>query len=383
MKQTSIAGLTQKKQKKFDYFFDSILDMDDFEIFCNEVLNDIQYKGIIARTVKNKLEERDKIDKEDLLSFIILSDKNNGTSSFLEKIKVKLLPIAKKGEKWESVTSRRLRKKYMEKAEHLVMMVTKFAPKQRVGEAFSIDGTKAFGKEVRTAEFSDAYALSFKAPRKRKSSPLTSSLFFKELYDGKKRAVAFGTMEGKGRKGSIFSSFMLNHLNQQRYEENTLTSSLLLFEEKSAEDGLDGGNLCCGFVEGKQLTLMHVGQGMVFLITKERKVKLISSGSEIGLGMIAQRISGKRGKKIVPIYDPASFISKHDLNDGAFLLVLNEGACRALYNHNQELRQLIEDKSSSEPMDFIKFLEKRIKEGAKLRPSSLEKLDPAILLFAV
>ena len=128
---------------------------------------------------------------------------------------------------------------------------------------------------------------------------------------------------------------------------------------------------------------MHVGQGMVFLITKERKVKLISSGSEIGLGMIAQRISGKRGKKIVPIYDPASFISKHDLNDGAFLLVLNEGACRALYNHNQELRQLIEDKSSSEPMDFIKFLEKRIKEGAKLRPSSLEKLDPAILLFAV
>ncbi len=383
MKQAPNIELIPEKQKKLDYFFDTTLDIDDFERLYNHVLDDAQYKGIIARTIKNKLEERDKISKEDLLSFIILSDKSDGPSTFLERIKVKLLPIAKKGEKWESVTSRRLRTRYMEKAEHLVSMVLKFSPKQRVGEAFTIDGTKAFGKEVRMAEFSDAYALAFKAPRKRKSSPLTSSLFFKEFYDGKKRAVVFGMMEGKGREGPTLSSFMLNHLNQQGHEQNILTSSLLLFEEKSVEDGLEGGNLCWGFVEGKQLTLMHVGQGEVFLITKERRAKVISSGSEIGLGMMAQRISGKRGKKIVPIYDPASFISKHDLSEGAFLLVLNEGACKALHNYNQELQQLIENLTFSEPMDFIKSLEKKIKEGAKLKPSSLEKLDPAILLFAI
>ncbi|MDD5337088.1 MAG: hypothetical protein PHS02_01245, partial [Candidatus ainarchaeum sp.] len=95
----------------------------DFSRTADELLQDVQYKGIVARAIGKDFGEREYIGQKDLEKLMMLSELN---PKFEKQMEVKLLPIMKQGRKWEDKESTRLRKNYMEKSQQLLDILSKF-----------------------------------------------------------------------------------------------------------------------------------------------------------------------------------------------------------------------------------------------------------------
>ncbi len=333
------------------------------------MLNDIQFKGIIARAVGKPFEERHSISEDDLLSFVISSE-NVSSSELLERLRVLLLPIAKKGERWESVVSRRLRRSYMEKAEQLVNKVSALTSGMNLGEAFSIEGWKSFSSESRFAEFSEAGGFVLKTPRKRKSSPLSTSLFFQERYVRGKRRCVFGLLEARRAESPGGMEQVFRHLVSAQLEN---APNLVMKLEHLC---LGEANLIWGEVNEENIQFLHLGGGALLLVRTDGSWAVLSDGNDVYLGGLTQRVSSRNGVKIVPIIDISKMLCTQALGSVGMVLVLSESAFKT-WNLNPP------SALPSRPKEALEAVERIVREGSKKLGRKLQKQDPGVLIMTV
>ncbi|MEM4194879.1 MAG: hypothetical protein QXY05_01080 [Candidatus Anstonellales archaeon] len=300
--------------------------------YAEKVLSDVQYTGILARVVGKDFEKRmvDRKDFEKFVSIYNIDPKRTEARTIM-----KLIPIYKKGYQWHSIHSKRLRKKYMEKAK----LLFNIAERVDINSLLMSEGIEIYGRDVvkseeRGTEFNNAYAIVEKKPRKKRMSRSSVSLLFQEMYFKRQRIVAFGIFdgikEGNAREHEI-SSFALDifksyvELFGEKPEESNGLGLLESFAKEAdarISEKFDGGcEALAGFVLGDRAVVLKVGNQRLYGIsgfsrcftTDDGISGLVELGEKIAkneflkemgipfayLGGFSQKINGKDVMKVL------------------------------------------------------------------------------------
>ncbi len=269
--------------------------------YAEKVLSDVQYTGILARVVGKDFEKR-MVDKKDFEKFVSVY----GIDPKGAKVRtiMRLIPIYKRGHQWHSIHSKRLRKKYMEKAE----MLFNIAERVDINSLFTSDAIEIYGRDVlkaeeRGTEFNNAYAVVEKKPRKRRASRPSISLLLQEMYFGKRRVVAFGMFDGikEGRaKEHEISSFALDifksyvELFRARPDEENASGLLGGFAKEAdalISERFEGGcEALAGFVFGNRAAILKIGNPRLYGISNSAKCLTTDDGIS-GLVEIGERVA--------------------------------------------------------------------------------------------
>jgi hypothetical protein len=269
--------------------------------YAEKVLSDAQYAGILARVVGKDFEKR-MVDERDFERFVSMY----GIDPAITRARtiMKLIPVYKKGYKWHSIHSRRLRKKYMEKAEMLFNIAERIDLNSLIlGDSIEIYAKDVLKTEERGTEFNNAYAVVEKRPRKKRTSRPSVSLFYREMYFAKQRIVAFGIFdgmkEGKAKEHDI-SSFTLDvfksytELFRTKPNEGNGLSLLESFAKEAdalISERFDGGcEALAGFVFGNKADVLKIGSQRLYGISGSAKCLTTDDGIS-GLVEIGERVS--------------------------------------------------------------------------------------------
>jgi hypothetical protein len=339
----------------------------DFSRAAQEVLGDIQYKGIVARALGREFEEREYISESDLQKLMMLSEIN---ANFRSEVAVKLIPIMKKGRKWESKDSRRLRNQYIDKSHKLFEILSKFEFNNVAqSEEIFLKGDSIFDKTSAYLDFSSAAALVDKGPRKKKTTKASGSAYFREIYLDGARGALFALFDGFDERGfeSLPSSLALDEFRESAKgiaREDAVLSALESFA-KAADarisekvKGFCGASATCGIALGKKLYYVNIGNNRIYGITAGGEtVKLagddIAAGMQAGgleelyselkypyfyLGGFTQRIKGKRSFRVIhtDFRLRAPYIGVIDASQYASIFVANSGVWKSAITLSKE-----------------------------------------------
>ncbi len=330
----------------------------DFSRTAKEVLQDVQYKGIVARALGREFEEREFISESDLQKLMMLSELN---TNFSREVEVKLIPIMKKGRKWEDRESVKLRRQYVKKSHDLLDILSKFQFNglDQSQEIF-LSGDSIFDKASAYLDFSSAAALVDKGPRKRKSTKASGSVYFGEAYIGGERGALFALFDGFDERGlealpSSLAAGMFRESAKGIGKEADVLPALEDFarraDAKISESvrGFCGTSASCGMVLGKKLYYVNVGSGRIYGVTLNGEVKMLAGErvaaspsdkdqlySELKypylyLGGFTQRIKGKKSFRMVhtDFHLRAPHIGVADVSEYASILVANSGVWKS------------------------------------------------------
>ncbi|VVB98526.1 Uncharacterised protein [uncultured archaeon] len=331
----------------------------DFSRTAQEVLGDIQYKGIVARALGREFEEREYISESDLQKLMMLSEING---NFENEVAVKLIPIMKRGRKWESKDSKRLRTQYIQKSHKLFEILSKFEFNNMAqSEEIFLRGDSIFDKTSAYLDFSSAAALVDKGPRKKKSTKASGSAYFREIYLNGARGALFALFDGFDERGfeSLPSSLALEEFKERAKtiaKEEDILAALEAFA-KAADarisekvKGFCGTSATCGIAIGKKLYYVNIGNNRIYGITAAGETaKLagddVSAGQSGGLeelyselrypyfylGGFTQRIKGKRSFRVIhtDFRLRAPYIGSLDVSKYGSIFVANSGVWKS------------------------------------------------------
>ncbi|MGV8176685.1 MAG: hypothetical protein ACP5NX_02730 [Candidatus Bilamarchaeaceae archaeon] len=245
------------------------------------ILDDIQLKGLVARSIGRDFGERTKISKKDVERFVSLYSLS--PYKFKQEVAHSVIPIMKKGSNWESAPSRRLRDQYFTKADHLMNLVSRVgasASDFASPESSRLSISEAMDEVFKSLDFQDAGAVVDKKPRKRADSRSGDSLMYEEAYINGKRAVIFALfdafVENRTAEDSMLSSECLKMFESHSVRFREIRShdeakSILLEFVKKADSalvgkGIPGGcSISAGFVFDGRLTYLNIGDSRIYL----------------------------------------------------------------------------------------------------------------------
>lgn len=271
--------------------------------YAEKVLGDVQYTGILARVLGKDFERRI-VDAKDFEKFA--SVYNIDPRGTRVRTIINLIPIYKRGYKWHSIHSKRLRKKYMEKAK----MLFNIAERVDINSIFIAGGIEIHGRDVLRkeeggTEFDNAYAVVEKKPRKRRTSGSSISLLLHEMYFGRRRVITFGMFEGinEGKiKEHEISSFALNifksYVELFRANPNE-ADALELLDSFSKEANMliserfgAGCEALAGFVFGNRAAVLKIGNLRLYGISDLAKCKCFTTDDGVsGLVEFGEKVT--------------------------------------------------------------------------------------------
>ncbi len=329
----------------------------NLEETTKKILEDIQYKGIIARVLKKNFEEREFIGEKEWQELILLKDlmKNKDLKKTFE---IQILPIAKKGYKWEDKQSKRLRKRYIKKAHKLAEIIENLSLEGiSNAEEILLKSEEIYEKTTAFLEFSNAVGLVDKGPKRKKKTPVSLSLLFKEMYFSGERALVFGLFEGFSEKGKEFllSSLAIHLLdkNAQGIDKNNILDWLNKFahiadlEIKKISNGFSGVGATYGVVLNKKMYFVNLGNNAIYGINggntitiSEPQPEFINDRNKMlsslkypyfFLGTFSQKIKFKKQTRIIqnPFKLKEPHIMEYDLNGIDQILIVNSGVWKS------------------------------------------------------
>lgn len=330
----------------------------DFSNTAKEVLQDVQYAGIVARALGKDFGEREFIGEKDLQKLMMLSDLDQ---NFQKQMEVKLLPIMKEGRKWEDKESKNLRKSYIKKSHKLLDILSKFSFEGMTeSEEIFLKGDAIFDKASAHLDFSSAVALVDKGPRKRKMTKSSGSIYFREVYLGGERGALFSLFDGFDERGfeSLPSSLAVEMFRDSGKDIPSEKDALLTLESfarkadariSESVRGFCGTSATCGLVTGKKLHYINIGNNRIYGVKLNGEVHKLA-GDEIAaqqskdelysqlkypylyLGGFTQRIKGKKSFRVVhtDFRLKAPYIGTIDISQYANLFIANSGVWKSV-----------------------------------------------------
>ncbi|MFA5077364.1 MAG: PP2C family serine/threonine-protein phosphatase [Candidatus Micrarchaeia archaeon] len=389
----------------------------DFGRTASELLQDVQYKGIVARAIGRGFEEREYISQKDLEKLMMLSELDPG---FGKQIEVKLIPIMKKGRRWEDKESTRLRKEYVKKSQQLLDILSKF---QFGGftksEEIYLSGDKIFDKTSAYLDFASAVALVDKGVRKRRATKASGSAYFREVYLNGKRGAVFGLFDGFDERGleylpSSMSLAIFKESVQHLGSEDALLGILEGFmrnaDAKISENvrGFCGASATCGMVFGKKLYYANVGNSRIYGVKANGAVeKLVGDEVASGLGNreqfhselkypyfylggFTQRMKGKKSFRVIhnefKLKPP--YIGALDVSPYAYIFVANSGVWKSTITMGNVVS--LDDGKLSEvfakarnPLNAMERMDMQVKNFMKEAENKSMVDDIAMLYFTI
>lgn len=389
----------------------------DFAKTANEVLQDVQYKGIVARAIGKRFEEREFINEKDLEKLMMLSELN---PNFTKAVEVKLIPIMKKGKKWEDKESRKLRKHYIKKSHELFDILSKFKFEGILkSEEIFLNSGNIYDKTSAYLDFASAVALVNKGVRKRNYTKVSCSIYFREIYLSGTRGVIFGLFDGFDERGMEYlpSSIAVNsfrEFSKGLVKEAELLPMLEQFarnaDARISENvkGFTGTSATLGVVLGKKLYYINVGNNHIYGVDALGKVEKIVGDELVGFGNIeqlhselkypylylggfTQRMKGKKSFRIIhtDFKLKAPYIGSMNISRFANIFVVNSGVWKsALSFENGNVR--FEEQKFSEvlskarnPLNAVERMNMQVKNAMKSAPDKSIVDDIGMLYFSV
>ncbi|MBI2079935.1 hypothetical protein HYT84_04155 [Candidatus Micrarchaeota archaeon] len=275
------------------------------ERVVSRALEDIQFRGIITRGIGKEFWERIKLSKKDFDRFALIYKMN--PSKFRVEVRRRLIPVMKRGYDWESTQSRRLRREYMTKTDHLCELLDQcdinddfFADGALIEIAGSVDKTSEY------LEFCSAAAVVDKKPRKRKEDASGDAVFFQELFQRGKRSAIFGVFDGLAERDGKISDRSASSLairlirdytekirNTQSLEE--ITDLLVKYANEAdatiseSTDGMGGTTASVGILMGKRLAYMNIGDSRIYGVSMNGDVKVDKLTVDDGVSGVVER----------------------------------------------------------------------------------------------
>lgn len=274
----------------------------------DRIMANIRHRGVVSLGVGKEFHERTRIAKGDIDRFALLY--SMGKAKFKSKVKMRIIPIMKRGYEWESYQSSKLRQEYHKGAEEVFGM---FDMCELNTETFSdgaaIELHSSTSKSLEYLEFCSAAGIIDKKPRKRKEDKGGDAVFFKEMYSNGKRMALFGVFDGLADKRgdeSQASSLALGILKNYAEKIKTAKSheeikEMLIRYANEADqkigesmNNFGGTTASIGVVFGKILVYLNIGDTRIYAVSfKEMKPKVkkitfddgISSAIELGAGL--------------------------------------------------------------------------------------------------
>ncbi|MBU0586887.1 hypothetical protein KJ780_05225 [Candidatus Micrarchaeota archaeon] len=389
----------------------------DFSHTAKQVLEDMQYKGIIARAVGKEFEEREYISVSDLQKLMSLAELDE---NLRRKVEFKLIPLRKKGKKWEHRESKKLRKQYISKSDQLFEIISKFQFNGiSKSEEIFLSGASIFDKTSAYLEFSSAAAVVDKCPRKRKTTKASGSILFREIYVDGERGAVFALFDGFDERGFEYlpSSIAANIL-REKLSAVPKKQDILPFLENFAKEadseisrsvkGFCGTSATCGIIMGTTLFYINMGNNRVYGITPTGEMKRIV-GDELFftdkleklyaelkypylyLGGFTQRMKGKRSFKVVQTSFTlrAPHIGSVDISQYSNLLIASSGAWKSTLN--LAAGQVISDESkfsdvlirARNALNAVERINVHVKSSMKEAKNHSVIDDVAVLYFSI
>lgn len=270
-----------------------------------KALSDIQFRGIITRSIGKEFWERVRIGKKDFDRFAILFKLNPG--KFRSEMTKRLIPIMKRGYDWESQQSKRLRREYIKKSDHLVELLEQCD----INDEYFADGAviEIIGpteKYSEYLEFCSAAAIVDKKPRKRREDKSGDAVFFQELFQRGKRSAIFAVFDGLSEKNSGVTDNLSSELAVRLLREHSegikntksMEDVIELFVRyaneadatiSEATEGFGGTTASVGVLIGKQLAYMNIGDSRIYGVSTKGEVKVEKLTTDDGVGAMVER----------------------------------------------------------------------------------------------
>lgn len=388
----------------------------DFSRTAGEVLQDVQYKGIVARALGRDFEEREYISETDLQKLMMLAELNQN----LEKdVEVKLAPIMKKGHKWEDKASRNLRKKYAAKSHQLFDMLSKFKFNGVTqSEEIFLKGNEIFDKASAYLDFASAVALVDKGPRKRKSTKASGSVHFREIYIDGKRGALFALFDGFDERGfeSVPSSLAADMFRESAKTIGSESGLMHLLENfaKNADakisesvKGFTGTSATCGIVIEKKLHYINIGNNFIYGVRLNGEVEKIVGENIVArdaeelyselkypyyyLGSFTQRMKGKKSFRVIhtDFHLKAPHIGVVDVSQYANIFVASSGVWKSMTSFDSGRASGCEQRFAEvfgrarNPLNAIERMNMNVKNAMKGSNNRSVVDDIAMLYFTI
>ena len=389
----------------------------DFSHTAREVLGDVQYKGIIARAVGKEFGEREFINEKDLQKLMMLSELN---LELKKEVEIKLIPIIKKGSKWEDRESRNLRKVYVKKSVQLFDILSKFQFNNITqSEEIFLCGSSVFDKASAYLDFSSAAALVDKGPRKRKTTKASGSVFFREIFVEGERGTMFALFDGFDERGfeylpSSIAANMFKETANGMGNKDAILQFLESFARKAdtkiseSVRGFCGASATCGVILGKKMYYISIGNNRIYGIASSGEIHKVVGESlvQIGdleklyaelkypylyLGGFTQRMKGKRSFRVIHsdfilkpphigVADISEFINMFVASSGVWksTISLNNGKLMAEEGRFREILG-----KARNALNAVERMNMNVKNSMKEAKNSSLVDDIAMLYFSV
>ncbi len=287
----------------------------------------------------------------------------------------KIIPIQKKGYKWEDMPSKQLRRKFRNKTDELISIVSQFS--NTIVKNFSIDAKFVYDNESIKDQFGDISAFSMKKAKKRKEERSGISILFNRSFNKNKESnVIFlnSSHDEKHHNEWQSSTYLLERITEitQTYKgignngSKMIKQFIINTNYEIAEKFNQKSSLFLGVKTGNEIEYINWGEFNVYVYDGE-EFQLIDEGEDFYLGSAVQIIKGKGGKRIIDLLDPGMIKTKKMKIEG-FIAVL---ICSKNLDSVLRGKRKIRFKSADE------LIEKLKKKATKIRKNG----DSGALMF--
>jgi serine/threonine protein phosphatase PrpC len=284
----------------------------------DRIMANIRHKGVVSLGVGKEFHERARIAKGDIDRFALLYSMGKG--KFKSKVKMKIVPIMKRGYTWEDYQSSKLRQEYHRSADEVFgMFDTCDLNTETFSDGASIELHSALSKSSEYLEFCSAAGIVDKKPRKRKEDKGGDAVFFKEMYSNGKRMALFGVFDGLADKrgdesgaSALAMEMLKNYSERIKSTRGSEEIKELLNEYANEADikigesmnNFGGTTASIGVVFGKTLIYLNIGDTRIYAVSFKsgkpsvKKITFddgISSAVELGAGLPASEFSLEAG----------------------------------------------------------------------------------------
>lgn len=398
------------------------------ERFYDEALADLYYRSLITLSLGKNFSERTEINKKEVERFTLLYNTDPGNVKF--NAYTGIIPLKKKGHKWESKPSKAIRKKYRTNADKMFerLRVCDFGS-ENVNSGV-IELVDIPYKTVDHLEFSSAAALVDKKPHKRLNHNSGDAVYFKDFYLNGKRAMLFGVFDAlSAEKDSdnktviALMSLFKKFFNSVVFIDDTnvifsFFTEFLNHAEKTlpSNKNFSGVSMIIGLVHSGYLYYLNIGDcrayiasfhpelyvkkitlddGMAGLvergasITKKEFFSQLKS-PELFLGSFSQSLSKNKRKRIIhkKIVPVPPNIGKITLRDAHFLLVSTDGFWSNLpiiaendfiidASGEKTIESILSDSDLKNPKQILESLYNYSKSNMKLKRTNTK--DDAVI----
>ncbi len=358
----------------------------DVAQFHELILDDKEFQQIVARSVKGDLTE---VELDHISRFLDLAQ----TVDLENYVKLRLLALQHINDEWHGIKSKRLRRRYFEKAQRLcdrALRLVKSGSSQR-GEMFVVKGGEVLKKmHLEMLDFAGACALVWKAKSKRMNTGLTISTYYQELYGDMDRGVAFASFDAvqNNKEAPLISNMLVERIHKKTLKSKEhLVSTAREVEQLCSTAGAKAHGIF-GFVKSKQMHYVNVGTHAIFGFTQTEEFKILDEGDQdVMFGLLSQRVKQKKSSaRIIPIINPALFYKSLEIDEIAYVAIVSPSVYQGLQmvlgrTWKHKLNKAFWE-NKHKPQQFLKWMHKQLGDWS-LQLDRTMKPDLGVLLFPI